>query len=77
MKASVIIGRFQPIHNGHIHLLRKATEDCDLLVVVLGSAGRPADIKNPFTDHDRTGMISSVIHTDEVLKDRDIVEIHI
>ena len=70
-KTSICIGRFQPIHNGHIHLLRQATEKCDLLIVVLGSGDRPGDINNPFSDSNRIGMISSVIHTDEVLKDRD------
>jgi len=69
-KASIVIGRFQPFHKGHLHLLDHATRDCDLLVVVLGSAGKPADIKNPFTDNDRAAMFGAVLHTEEIFKNR-------
>lgn len=67
-KVSIVIGRFQPFHNGHLALVDQATKDCDILVVVLGSADRPADIKNPFTEADRAQMITNVVM--ENFKDR-------
>jgi len=68
-----VIGRFQPLHKGHLHLLDQATKDCDLLVVVLGSAGRPADSKNPFTDNDRAAMFGAVLNTEKIFKARNFL----
>jgi len=72
-KASIVMGRFEPFHNGHLYLFDQATKDCDLLIVVLGSAGRPADIKNPFTDNDRAAMITGVFHTEKIFRDRNFL----
>jgi bifunctional NMN adenylyltransferase/nudix hydrolase len=44
---SIYIGRFQPLHNGHLHILKKARELGDVLVLV-GSAGEARNIRNPF-----------------------------
>ncbi|MDR3346624.1 MAG: bifunctional nicotinamide-nucleotide adenylyltransferase/Nudix hydroxylase [Campylobacteraceae bacterium] len=44
---SIYIGRFQPLHNGHLHLLAKAREIGDTLVLI-GSAVEARNIKNPF-----------------------------
>lgn len=58
MKVSIVIGRFQPVHNGHLEgLLRPAIEDCDALVVLLGSSFSSRTFKNPFTWNKRAKMI--------------------
>jgi bifunctional NMN adenylyltransferase/nudix hydrolase len=44
---SIYIGRFQPLHNGHLHIINKAKEDSDVLVLI-GSATEARNIKNPF-----------------------------
>jgi len=49
----VIIGRFQPLHKGHIHLISQAQNP----VILVGSSGRVRDLKNPFTFEERKSMI--------------------
>jgi bifunctional NMN adenylyltransferase/nudix hydrolase len=44
---TICIGRFQPLHNGHLHLLNAAKEEGDVLVLI-GSATESRSIKNPF-----------------------------
>lgn len=57
MNIAVIIGRFQPLHNGHTHLISKALDDNDMIIVVLGSSNRHRSVKNPFTVYERRSMI--------------------
>ena len=40
MKTGVIIARLQPIHNGHLALIRKAIEENDEVYVFIGSADK-------------------------------------
>ncbi len=53
----VLIGRFQPLHNAHLEIIKRATALCDRLVVVTGSANQPRTYKNPFTSQERERMI--------------------
>lgn len=65
MNVSVVIGRFQPFHEGHLHLLSVALQESDKLIVVLGSANRSRSVKNPFTAAERKSMIRSVFREDQ------------
>lgn len=53
----VLIGRFQPFHNAHLEIIKRATALCDKLVIVVGSARQPRTYKNPFTFEERAQMI--------------------
>jgi bifunctional NMN adenylyltransferase/nudix hydrolase len=55
----VLIGRFQPIHNAHLEIIKRATALCDKLVIVTGSAAQPRTYKNPFTSNERARMIKA------------------
>ncbi|MDR2209824.1 MAG: bifunctional nicotinamide-nucleotide adenylyltransferase/Nudix hydroxylase [Azoarcus sp.] len=57
--AAVLIGRFQPFHNGHAALLGQALKMADRVLVVLGSAFRARNAKNPFTWEERATMIAA------------------
>jgi bifunctional NMN adenylyltransferase/nudix hydrolase len=54
---AVLIGRFQPFHNGHVGLLQMALATAPKVVIVLGSSLRARNCKNPFTWQERAGMI--------------------
>lgn len=54
---ALVIGRFQPFHHGHVALVAHALEVGRRALVVLGSAGAPRSVKNPFTAEERTAMI--------------------
>jgi len=53
----VLIGRFQPFHNAHLEIVKRATALCQKLVIVVGSANQPRTYKNPFTFEERAQMI--------------------
>lgn len=57
----VVIGRFQPFHIGHEHLVKQACTDADLLIVFLGSANHAQTFKNPFTDFERQAIIDHYV----------------
>lgn len=55
----ILIGRFQPFHNAHLEIVRRATALCDQLIVITGSANQPRTYKNPFTSFERERMIKA------------------
>lgn len=62
-KLAVVLGRFQPIHTGHEQLIRKASEIADHVLIIVGSANKSKNVKNPFSYMDRWYML------DETFKD--------
>jgi bifunctional NMN adenylyltransferase/nudix hydrolase len=60
-EVAVLIGRFQPFHNGHAALLASALENARQVVVVLGSSFHARSAKNPFTWQERAMMIASTL----------------
>ncbi len=60
----VFVGRFQPLHAGHVHVMRQALEHADRLVVLVGSANRPRSSVNPFTARERIGVIREALGHD-------------
>jgi len=68
MKRALIIGRFQPLHNGHIGILEEiACEDYDEIIVGIGSAQYAYSIKNPFSAGERFEMIKNSMKGSEKL----------
>jgi bifunctional NMN adenylyltransferase/nudix hydrolase len=59
--AAVLIGRFQPFHNGHAALLARALETAPRVIVVLGSSFRARNAKNPFNWEERAAMIGCTL----------------
>lgn len=58
-KNGIFIGRFQPIHQGHIHALGIAASQVDKLYIFVGSANQCRSIRNPWTYQERVNMIRS------------------
>lgn len=56
-EVGLYIGRFQPFHKGHLLVVRKALEDCNTLVIAVGSSQENRTKKNPFTYEERKLMI--------------------
>lgn len=54
---AVVIGRFQPLHNAHLELIKHSLTLADKAVIVLGSARSAPDIRNPFTPAMREEII--------------------
>lgn len=45
----ILIGRMQPVHNGHIEVIKKTLEEVDEIVIGIGSAQKSHELKDPFT----------------------------
>jgi nicotinamide-nucleotide adenylyltransferase len=55
-----VLGRFQPIHKGHQYLIDRALEQCDEVVIGIGSAN-VQDEKNPFSFEQRLQQIQRIL----------------
>jgi bifunctional NMN adenylyltransferase/nudix hydrolase len=58
--ALVFIGRFQPFHKGHKEVVDAALEKAQQVVIIIGSAYAPRNIRNPFTFEERKEIIQAV-----------------
>lgn len=54
---AIFIGRFQPLHNGHIRVIDKALQVADKVIILVGSSGQARSYRNPFTFEERKNMI--------------------
>ncbi|TFH10160.1 MAG: bifunctional nicotinamide-nucleotide adenylyltransferase/Nudix hydroxylase [Candidatus Thorarchaeota archaeon] len=53
----VFIGRFQPLHSGHLAVFKQALDIAENVIVVVGSANQPRTPKDPWTYGERYEMI--------------------
>lgn len=66
MKNGIFIGRFQPVHQGHIHALGIAASQVDKLYILVGSANQCRSIRNPWTFQERSTMLRQKLHNARV-----------
>lgn len=57
---AVFIGRFQPLHIGHQHVIDRALESSTHVIILIGSADSARSIRNPFTYQERVEFFDSV-----------------
>jgi nicotinamide-nucleotide adenylyltransferase len=60
----LFIGRFQPFHKGHLVTVKFALGRVDQLVIVVGSAQKSHEPRNPFTAGERISMIKESLDAD-------------
>jgi bifunctional NMN adenylyltransferase/nudix hydrolase len=58
---ALIIGRWQLFHKGHETLLMAALNAASEVIVVIGSAYRSRDARNPFTWEERKAMVQATL----------------
>jgi nicotinamide-nucleotide adenylyltransferase len=61
-KVGLLVGRFQPFHNGHLAAVKHALKKVDYLYIVVGSAQRSHERLNPFTAGERIMMIKAALN---------------
>jgi nicotinamide-nucleotide adenylyltransferase len=66
----LIIGRMQPFHNGHIHIIKKAFKEVDELIIGIGSAQISHTVKDPFTAGERILMIKKALIEEDFNMDK-------
>ena len=57
MLRALIVGRFQPLHMGHVKAIEYTIRKIDELVIVIGSAQASHSLDNPFTAGERIMML--------------------
>ena len=62
-KRGLVIGRYQPFHNGHLEIIREIMGDpeCSELIIAIGSAQESYTYENPFTAGERIIMIDRAL----------------
>lgn len=60
-RRAVLPGRFQPVHYGHVEVIKWSLQRVEELIVVIGSAQESHTLKNPFTAGERMLMLRAVI----------------
>ena len=64
MTNGLFVGRFQPFHKGHLATVKFALEKVEQLVIVVGSAQKSHEPRNPFTAGERIRMIKESLDSD-------------
>ena len=57
----ILIGRMQPVHNGHMQVIKKILDEVDEIIIGIGSAQLSHEAKDPFTAGERLVMISQAL----------------
>lgn len=71
-KVGVFLARMQPVHNAHLYLVRKALDENDKVLIVLGSENKVDMLRNPYDISLREEMLRECL-TDEDNKKLEIV----
>ena len=62
---AVFIGRFQPFHMGHYHVVQEALAIANHLIIVIGSHNKSIDIRNPIPTKKRLEIIKHCLGSDD------------
>ena len=79
MKKAVFVGRFQPFHSGHLHAIREAQKQYDVIIVI-GSTQESGTRENPRSYEERIAQIRKhlpdiqIIGVPDVYNDKKWVE---
>ena len=65
MKA-LFIGRFQPLHKGHLKIIKNASDNFLEIIIGIGSSQYKDTIDNPFTVDERKKMIENTLEKNNI-----------
>ena len=68
----LLIGRFQPFHLGHLHVLHYPLRSVDKLWIGIGSSNKSNEKENPFSVDERREMITSSLLEDSEILDLEL-----
>lgn len=57
----LMIGRYQPFHNGHLELVQQAMSECEEIIIAIAASQFNYTPSNPFTAGERTYMIHEAL----------------
>jgi len=66
MTVALFLGRFQPFHFGHLGVVKRISEECESLIIGIGSANKSHTRNNPFTFDERKMMIDLSLEREKI-----------
>jgi nicotinamide-nucleotide adenylyltransferase len=60
-KRGLLIGRMQPVHNGHIQVIKQTLKELDEIIIGIGSAQLSHTTTDPFTAGERVMMLTKAL----------------
>lgn len=67
---AIMVGRFQPVHRGHIEVIKQILQEVDELIIGVGSSQEGHTFENPFTAEERVLMLEKALEEAKVDKSR-------
>ena len=64
-QTGLVIGRFQPFHNGHLYLLQESLKIADKIIIGIGSSNI-INIDNPWTFEERKKVVEEVLRQEKL-----------
>lgn len=64
-KTGIVIGRFQPFHNGHKFLIEKALGDCEKIILGIGNAEGTGE-NDPISWKKRKNILEDFVRSEEI-----------
>jgi len=64
---ALFIGRFQPFHNGHLHIIKDESKKYDKIIIGIGSSQYSNTLENPFSAQERKLMIKKSLDNSGVI----------
>lgn len=58
---AVFIGRFQPFHSGHLHVIQTGLAKAERMIILLGSSWQARSSRNPWTHQEREQMLRACL----------------
>ena len=62
-KCGLYVGRFQPLHVGHTNIIGKMFDECEVVIIAVGSAQESGTQRNPFDFATRSQWIVETFST--------------
>ena len=66
MTRALFIGRFQPLHNAHLKVIKDILKENDRLIIIIGSSLERNTKLNPFSFKERKEMIDAVLKANKI-----------
>tara|TARA_Y100000310_G_scaffold329691_1_gene400012 strand:+ start:6347 stop:6838 length:492 start_codon:yes stop_codon:yes gene_type:complete len=66
MTTALFIGRFQPFHLGHLHVIKEALKEADNVIIGIAYNNNADKKENPFSVEEREEMINMTLHNDDI-----------
>jgi nicotinamide-nucleotide adenylyltransferase len=64
---ALFIGRFQPFHNGHLHIIKDVSKKYEKIIIGIGSSQYSNTLENPFSADERKLMIKKSLDNSGVI----------